>query len=169
MSIPVSAGTWFFVNLAEIPFPMKKFSMFFLLACFLMQEHQASGQTRRMDLGIRISTVQATVNNAVSFRYFFNDRTAGEALLGFDPWSVGGLYERFFPMGVQGLQWFAGGGAYVAFKGDNVIGAMGVIGIDYTFPSFPINLSVDWKPELNLINNVNFQASALALGVRFVF
>jgi hypothetical protein len=149
--------------------PMKQFRMLALLACCLVLEQQAFAQTGRMALGIRISTVQATVNNAASFRYFFNDRTAGEALLGFDPWSVGGLYERFFPLGVQGLQWFAGGGAYAAFKGDNVIGAMGVIGLDYTFPSVPINLSVDWKPELNLVNNVNFQASAVGLSVRFLF
>jgi hypothetical protein len=79
------------------------------------------------------------------------------------------LYEKIYPLGTPGLQWFFGGGAYVAFKGDNVVGAMGIVGLDYTLQSVPINLSLDWKPELNLINNVNFQASAVALSVRFVF
>jgi outer membrane protein W len=120
-------------------------------------------------LGIRISTPQATVNNAVTFRYFFSDAAAVEALVGVDPWSVAGLYERFFPTNVTGLSWYAGGGAYVAFRGDNAFGAAGIIGLDYTLPSVPINMSVDWKPELNLVNNVNFEASALALSVRFVF
>jgi hypothetical protein len=98
-----------------------------------------------------------------------SDVSAVEALVGFDPWSVAGIYERFFPTKVPGLAWYAGGGAYVAFLGDNAFGATGIIGLDYTLPSLPINMSVDWKPELNLVNNVNFQASALALSVRFVF
>ena len=130
---------------------------------------QAQTGAGSMGLGIRISTPQATVNNAVSFRYFLHDAAAVEALVGFDPWSITGLYERFFPMNVPGLSWYAGGGAYVAFRGNNVFGATGIIGLDYTLPSLPINMSVDWKPELNLVNNVNFQASALALSIRFVF
>ena len=137
-----------------------------MLSSQALRAQQAQGS---MALGIRLSTPQATVNNAVSFRYFIRDQSALEALVGFDPWSVGLLYEKFLPTRVPGLEWYFGGGAYGAFTGSDVLGAMGIIGLDYTLPSVPINMSVDWKPELNLVNNVHFQGSALALSVRFVF
>jgi len=92
-----------------------------------------------------------------------------EALLSFDPLAIGGLYEVYHPLGAAGLQWFYGAGAYAAFKGNNVVGAMGVVGLDYKFQQVPLDLSLDWKPELNLVNNVNFEASAVGLSVRFVF
>jgi hypothetical protein len=150
---------------------MNAYRLFLAVILLSVSTHETQAQAGRgsMQLGIRISTPQATVNNAVSFRYFVSDVAALEALVGFDPWSVAGVYERFFPTKVSGLQWFAGGGGYVAFRGNNVFGATGITGLDYTLPSLPINMSVDWKPELNLVNNVNFQASALALSIRFVF
>jgi hypothetical protein len=50
-----------------------------------------------------------------------------------------------------------------------VLGAQGVVGLDYKFQQVPINLSLDWKPELNLVDNVNFEAAAVGLAVRFTF
>jgi hypothetical protein len=148
---------------------MKKLRVFIIgIFCF-MAGQQASGQEYSNALGIRLSTAQATINQSVSYRRYLNENTAIEGLLSFDPIAVGALYEKVYPLGAPGLQWFFGGGAYVAFQGNNVFGAMGIVGLDYTIPSIPINLSLDWKPELNFINNVNFQASAVALSVRFVF
>ena len=46
---------------------------------------------------------------------------------------------------------------------------MGIIGLDYKFQKIPLNISVDWKPELNLVEEVSFEASTVGLGVRFVF
>jgi hypothetical protein len=148
---------------------MKKLRVFiFGIFCFTAVQ-EASGQEYSNALGIRLSTSQATINQSVSYRRYLNENTAIEGLLSFDPIAVGALYEKVYPLGAPGLQWFFGGGAYVAFSGNNVFGAMGIVGLDYTIPSVPINLSLDWKPELNFINNVNFQASAVALSVRFVF
>ncbi len=148
---------------------MKKLRVFFIgIFCFAAVQ-QASGQEYSNALGIRLSTSQATINQSVSYRRYLNENTAIEGLLSFDPIAVGALYEKVYPLGAPGLQWFFGGGAYVAFTGNNVFGAMGIVGLDYTIPSIPVNLSLDWKPELNFINNVNFQASAVALSVRFVF
>jgi hypothetical protein len=33
-------------------------------------------------------------------------------------------------------------------------GAQGVVGLDYKFASIPINISLDWKPELNLVSEI---------------
>ena len=148
---------------------MKRIRLYVLAITCCSFFQQVNGQEYSNGLGIRLSTSQATINQSVSYRHYFNENTAVEALLSFDPIAIGALYEKVYPLGAPGLQWFFGGGAYVAFKGDNVIGAMGIIGLDYTIPSMPINLSLDWKPELNLVNNVNFQASAVGLSVRFVF
>lgn len=148
---------------------MKKLRLLLIgIFCFTAVQ-QASSQEYSNALGIRLSTSQATINQSVSYRRYLNENTAIEGLLSFDPIAVGALYEKVYPLGAPGLQWFFGGGAYVAFTGNNVFGAMGIAGLDYTIPSIPINMSLDWKPELNFVNNVNFQASAVALSIRFVF
>lgn len=126
-------------------------------------------QEYKMGLGARFTNAQATVNNSISFRYFLNERSALEALVSFDPFSIGGLYEVFRPLGTPGLQWFYGGGGYVSFSDDRVLGAMGIIGLDYKFQRIPLNISLDWKPELNLVKQVDFEAATVGLGVRFVF
>ncbi len=148
---------------------MKKLQVFLIGIFFFTAVQHASSQEYSNALGIRLSTSQATINQSVSYRRYLNENTAIEGLLSFDPIAVGALYEKVYPLGAPGLQWFFGGGAYVAFAGNNVFGAMGIAGLDYTIPSIPINMSLDWKPELNFVNNVNFQASAVALSVRFVF
>jgi len=148
---------------------MKKLRILIFVCCGLAGLGKVNGQEYSNALGIRLSTAQATINQSVSYRRYFNENTAVEGLLSFDPMAIGVIYEKVYPLGTPGLQWFFGGGGYVAFKGDNVVGAMGIVGLDYTLQSVPINLSLDWKPELNIINNVNFQASAVALSVRFVF
>lgn len=127
-------------------------------------------QEYKMALGVRLSSAQATVNNSVSFRYFMSQDRALEAMASFDPGAIGLLYEVYKPLGTApGFQWFFGGGAYAAFKGHDVLGAQGIIGLDYKFQQIPLNLSLDWKPELNLVDNVNFEAASVGLAVRFTF
>jgi hypothetical protein len=137
--------------------------------CILLVGSRAMAQEYKMGLGIRLSSANATVNNSVSFKYFLNQNNALEGLLSFDPETVGALYEHHLPLGAPGFQWFFGGGGYVAFSGENIVGAMGVVGLDYKFETIPLNLSLDWKPELNLVKDINFQAAAIGLSIRFAF
>jgi hypothetical protein len=52
---------------------------------------------------------------------------------------------------------YYGGGAYVGFEdGDTFLGPTGVIGLDYKFATAPINLSLDWKPELDITARYQF-------------
>lgn len=126
-------------------------------------------QNYKMGLGIRLSSTPATVNNSVSFKYFLTENHALEGLLSFDPATIGVLYEFHRPLGAPGFQWFYGGGGYVAFAGDNVVGAMGVVGLDYKFENIPLNLSLDWKPELSFVKDIGFEAAAIGLSIRFAF
>ena len=102
-------------------------------------------------------------------KYFITERSAIEGLVSFGSrFGVGGLLEIYKPFNVEGLSWFYGGGAYVGFEaGDTYLGPTGIIGMDYKFTNVPLNISLDWKPELDIIPDINFVPDAFALSVRF--
>jgi hypothetical protein len=127
-------------------------------------------QGYRTALGIRISSDDAIVNNSVSLKYFFSGTTAVEGLLSFgDPVALGLLLEKHRPAGNSGLSLFYGGGAYIGFGSTKNIGAQGVLGLDYKLPSIPLNLSLDWKPELNIVKETVFEPAAVGASIRFTF
>lgn len=141
----------------------------------------ASAQDYKTAIGLRLSSSQAIVNNSVSLKHFLNETTAIEGLLTFgDPLAISGLVEIHKPVGASGIKWFYGGGAYVGFlktydpnkdrnETDVHFGAQGVIGLDYKFANIPLNLSLDWKPELNLVSDINFEPAAVGFTARFTF
>jgi hypothetical protein len=132
-------------------------------------------------VGLRLSSSPAVVNNSISFRYFFKENHAIEALISLgDPIAFGALYQIHNPLAVEGLNWFYGAGAYLGFekyyhttKNKDVtepnVGAQGVVGLDYKFTGIPLNLSLDWKPELNLVREVFFEPAAIGVSARFTF
>ena len=134
-------------------------------------------QDYKTGVGIRLSSSGPAVNNSVSFKYFMNQKAAIEALLTFDrKAAIGALVEIHQPMpSAEGMKWFYGAGAYIGFDADknnvnrSLMGAQGIIGLDYKFPNLPLNLSLDWKPELNIIDNINFEPSAIGFSMRFTF
>ena len=140
-----------------------------------------SAQEYKTALGVRLSSSSAMVNNSISLKHFLNEKTAVEALFSFgDPLALGALVEIHKPLGESGIQWFYGGGGYISFvKTYNTVkakdetnvnfGAQGVIGMDYKFANLPLNLSLDWKPELNLIGDINFEPAAIGFTARFTF
>jgi hypothetical protein len=149
---------------------MKKTLFTVLLIAGIGIFYSASAQDYKSALGIRLSSNAAVVNNAITFKYFLNEKAAIEGLLSFgDPIALGALYEIHKPMNVPGLKWFYGGGGYVGFSGVSNLGAMGVIGLDYKFTNIPLNLSLDWKPELNIVSDINFEPAAIGFSARFTF
>ena len=148
---------------------MKKILVAATIGILLLSADRAAAQEYKMALGIRLSTAQAVVNNSISFKYFLNENHALEGLMSFDPFAIGALYEIHRPLGAAGFQWFYGGGAYVAFAGESNFGAQGIIGLDYKFQTVPINLSLDWKPELNFVQDIFFEPAAIGFSIRFAF
>ena len=132
-------------------------------------------------LGVRLSSSNAMINNSVSVKHFLNDKMAIEGLLSFgDPLAIGALVELHQPMTATGLTWYYGGGAYIGFlkkvntttqktTTDPNFGAQGVIGLDYKFSNIPLNISLDWKPELNIVTDINFEPAAIGFTARFTF
>jgi hypothetical protein len=88
-----------------------------------------------------------------------------------DRFGIGALYEKHQLIGgTPDFTWFYGGGGYVGFEhGTTFFGPTGIVGLDYKFQSAPLNLSLDWKPELDIIPKIDFVPDAFALTVRFVF
>lgn len=89
------------------------------------------------------------------------------------------LYEFNYPItDLDGLRLFFGPGAHVGFwaarykeqyNNSADIGVDGIIGVDYKFADFPINISVDWQPSIVLIGNSTFTPNIGGLAIRYTF
>ena len=132
-------------------------------------QNEVPGPNYRLGLGVRLSNSSPTLNNSITGKYFVTDRSAVEGIVSFGSrFGIGGLLEIHKPTNMDGLKWFYGAGVYVGFEsGDTYLGPTGILGIDYKFTNVPINLSLDWKPELDIIPDINFVPDAFALSVRF--
>lgn len=160
---------------------MKKNVFVILLIAGISSVTVVSAQDYKTALGVRLSSSAAMVNNSVSFKQFISDKTAIEALFSFgDPLALGAILEFHKPLSSAGLSYYYGAGGYISFiKTTNVatgktstdpnFGAQGVIGLDYKFTNVPLNLSLDWKPELNIVSDINFEPAAIGFTARFTF
>jgi hypothetical protein len=160
---------------------MKKIIVAIVLFTGIGLFNTLSAQDYKTALGVRLSSSTAMVNNSVSIKHFINEKVAIEGLLSFgDPLAIGALVEIHKPLAASGLTWFYGGGGYIGFvktlntttqktNTDTNIGAQGVIGLDYKFNNVPLNISLDWKPELNIITDINFEPAAIGFTARFTF
>lgn len=143
-------------------------TLFIIIA--LATFNKVHAQDYRLGLGIRLSNASPTLSNSFTAKYFVTDHSAVEGLVSFGTrFGVGGLIELYKPFAsAPGLSWFYGGGAYVGFQDhDTYLGPTGIIGLDYKFNNIPLNLSVDWKPELDILPAINFIPDAFAVSVRF--
>lgn len=139
-----------------------------VLIILLIASTAAPAQDYTTAAGIRIRSDEAVVNHSLTFKHFINDSWAGEAMFSFDPVSLGILFEKHNTVGNKGFRWFWGAGPYVAFSDDRRFGLHCALGLDIKFPEIPFNLSVDWKPELNLAHQFSFEPAAVGLSARFV-
>ena len=152
---------------------MRKISFAVILITVLGICNQVSAQDYKVAIGIRLSSAAPTLSNSVSVKYFMNEKNAIEGLVSFGPtrFGIGGLFEIHQLIGnVPAFTWFFGGGGYVGFQsGNTYLGPTGVLGLDYKFQNAPINLSLDWKPELDILPGINFVPDAFAVTARFTF
>lgn len=126
-------------------------------------------QDYRFGIGVRLSNSTPTLSNSVTGKYFVTERSAIEGIVSFGSrFGVGALIGIHKPFSVEGLSWMYGAGAYIGFQDHRTYaGPTGMLGLDYKFTNVPINLSLDWKPELDISPEINFVPDAVALSVRF--
>jgi len=160
---------------------MKKIFFVFLLTAGIASFSELAAQNYKTALGVRLSSSNAMQNNSISIKQFISEKMAIEGLFTFgDPLALGALVELHKPLTPAGLSWFYGGGGYISFvKKVNVttqksttdpnFGAQGIVGLDYKFNNIPLNISLDWKPELNIVSDINFEPAAIGFSARFTF
>ena len=160
---------------------MKRMIAVCLLVAGIGFASTASAQDYRTALGVRLSSSNAMQSNSISLKQFITPTMAIEGLFTFgEPLALGALLEFHKPLSSAGLNYFYGAGGYVGFvKEVNTstqktvtnanFGAQGVIGLDYKFNNIPLNLSLDWKPELNIVDDINFEPAAVGFTARFTF
>lgn len=151
---------------------MKKLALSVLLAFFVICFTNA--QDYKSAVGLR-----GGWGYGLTIKHFLGEKSAVEGLIssrwaGFD---ITGLYEIHNPaFDVDRLKWFYGGGGHLGLYGSSYIGGTGVIigvdgilGLDYSFSEFPINLSIDWKPAFNIVGYSRFYPDGGAFSIRYIF
>lgn len=120
----------------------------------------------------------------LTFKYNLDDRSSleflGETRL--RAAFVTGLYEFHFPFNsVDGLRAYIGAGGHAGYlsrawtggstgRTEGFTGGLdGIIGIEYTFPRFPINISADWKPILQFWGGAYWDYQSYAFSIRYAF
>ncbi len=145
------------------------------LAIIVLTVTVVNAQSYTTAVGVRLTSNSSAITSGFTIKHFINEETALEGIVGVNNGlGICGLYEKHFNIeAVNNLQWFAGFGGYVAFNrgaaSNTNLGGAGIIGLDYKFEEIPLNISLDWKPELNIISKVAFEASGVGLSARFTF
>ena len=152
---------------------MKKiFFLFILIATISLN---AKAQDYLTGIGIRGGT-----SNGLTVKHFIGTRSALEGLFAtrWEGFNITGLYELHSnAFDTPRLNWYYGFGGHIGFWNGShryhdqtsVIGIDGIIGIEYNFDVIPFNISLDWKPGINLIGYSGFWGDEVALSVRFIF
>ncbi len=157
---------------------MKK--LIFALTLFLSTAVAVNAHDYNTGIGVR-----GGLSNGLTVKHFIGNDTAIEGILtsrwrGFN---ITGLYEIHAPaFNAPRLHWYYGFGGHIGFWDgydnhpwfdDNdqytVVGIDGILGLEYNIEPIPFNISLDWKPGINLIGYRGFWADEVALSVRFIF
>ncbi|HVG42753.1 MAG TPA: hypothetical protein VM888_14170 [Chitinophagaceae bacterium] len=118
--------------------------------------------------GFRLSSKAAALNHALTAKHFFSPTLAIEGLFSFgNSFAIGALLQKHNSLGAEGVTWYYGGGLYGGF-GESKFGAQGVIGIDYKWMNLPLNLSLDWKPEISISKDFGFEPAVIGFSARYV-
>jgi hypothetical protein len=157
---------------------MKKILLAFTLIVSLTA--LSYGQDYQKAIGLR-----GGLSNGITAKMFLGEKSAVEGILStrWSGFNITALYEihRANAFDVERLNWYYGVGGHIGFWNGTyttwgtsgtsytVIGVDGILGIEYNFLEIPINISLDWKPALNLIGYTGFWADGGAASIRYYF
>ncbi len=160
-----------------------------LLAAFAFTGNHAKAQDYNPNYQIAAGLKFGGYENGVSGKFFLDKTTSIEAIAGLrSPHGlvITGLYEiNHTAFNVEGFRFYYGFGAhlgavgagyYQRFNGDKqlytssqiLLGADGVIGLEYVIPQSPIAISLDLNPRIELATGPFFDI-APGLGVKYCF
>jgi hypothetical protein len=168
---------------------MKKTTLFlFILGAFLLIGKGSNAQNYNPNYQFALGLKFGGYENGISGKYFMDKTTSLEGILGFrsNGLVVTGLYEiNQKAFDVEGFRFYYGFGAHIGavgpgyyrrFNADDqrytnnqiLLGADGVIGLEYVIPKSPIAVSLDLNPRLELASGPFFDI-APGLGIKYCF
>jgi len=155
---------------------------------FLMIVASAGAQDFDYDIGIGARIGQAY---GINFKYFLRThptRRLHSALEGmittrYNGINASAVYEYHIgAFDTEGLNLYIGCGAHIAiWNSDKVYwetsktgfnpyaGPDAIIGIEYVLADIPLGISLDWKPAVNLVSDLNFMIDDIGLSFRYLF
>ena len=153
-----------------------------VLGIMLLMAFSVSVDAQNYNTGIGF---RGGLSNGFTIKHFISSNSAIEGIVA-GRWGgilITGLYEFDNEFNTPGLNWYYGAGGHVGIwntpkhaswwvEGDvssPIIGVDAVLGIEYTFDNFPISISLDWKPAINLIGYTGVWADSGAFSIRYVF
>ena len=159
-----------------------KVLLLFILTLFLFSK-RSSAQDYQTAVGLKFS-----YESGPSIKYFIQNDVALEGILGIRSHGVvfTGLWEKHVPaFKVAKLKFYYGFGAHIGgvgagtyrrFGGDDIdytensilLGADGVVGLEYVIPNAPIGISLDLNPRFELAHGPYFDI-APGLGLKYTF
>ncbi len=158
---------------------MKKLILVFATSLLLIFTANAQNTDYKTAVGLR-----AGLSAGLTAKHFLSKQGAIEGLVS-SRWgglNITGLYEVHNPaFDEPGLRWYYGAGGHIGFWDGNknpwfndndnhaVIGVDLILGMEYTIPGSPVNLSLDWKPGFNIVGYSGFWGDEFALSLRFAF
>lgn len=153
--------------------------IFLFLAFQLFFTGLNAQQSYKTALGMRING-----GLGITAKHMLNDKAAIEGIL-YTRWgglNLTGIYAVHYPVFKEpGFRFYIGGGSHLGFFDGNknpwwddndqhaVWGLDGQIGLEYTFDEIPLNLSLDWKPAINILGSDDFWYGDAGISVRYTW
>lgn len=150
-----------------------------ILFIILSFSFSLNAQQYKTGLGLR-----GGLANGITVKHFIGKKAAIEGILS-SRWAgfgITGLYEMHYPaFDTKGFYWYWGGGGHIGVwdghdaawadddKSYTVIGADGILGLEYNFTEIPLNISVDWKPAINFVGHSGFWYDGGGISIRYLF
>jgi len=156
--------------------------LYFVLG-LLLAANLVNAQIADNAIGLRLAGSNG-FGTEISFQHGLTDLNRLELDLGivsgtnYSAWSLAGIYQWVWKID-NGFDWFAGAGGRIgtwswdrSYTGNNsggfLIGITGNVGIEYSFP-VGVQLGLDYRPEIGLINHGDTFGNNIALSVRYRF
>lgn len=153
---------------------MKKLFTSVFAFLFILATTDSKAQLYDRAIGVRLGTY-----NGITYKTKVADNHAIDFSLNYavrnndDSFYFTGLYEVHADAGhiLPNLLWFYGAGGSIGSRQHSglLLAVDGVIGLDYKFEGEPINISLDWKPALELAPAGRLNMAGVGISVRYTF
>ena len=154
-----------------------------LAMALILSVYMVNAQFSNNAIGLRLGGGDG-FGTEISFQHRLSDVNRLELDLGmisgsnYQAWSLAGIHQWVWNIDKE-FNWFAGVGGRIgswswqnSYKGNDnggfLLGVVGNVGIEYSFP-VGIQLGLDYRPEIGLINHDKAFGNNIALSIRYQF